>query len=555
MHPFEKAKLIRSAGRKQDESVEKDGLTTSLSIDLDKRKKTLENQKYLFKIQKQRLENQLLRRNLQTTEKALGILVEENANSSMQGGFSNLSNHTTEENNEDNEDKTGYPNEAEDRLNELLDNGRESENGEPLNSKTKVETIEEEKHEEDSESSSTSKSISAEDSVEQIGMPFVSGLSDIQRETLSKKYPNIFNGLSFVKTGKEEIQRNVELADVTKEGQEKMMISDHGLSENRTAVPGNETEELTSISPAEESKSAFSHSAKPKIEIERIRRYQEQLLQKQKWLKKRHGVLQKRHEDMLNEFIKSDSKTSDNQISGTDEASPGLLLSEAIGGSQILDTKLARSDIVEPSVDMHERETQHEFETNSTRILYVEGEERHGRGHSKSYKSDIDIIVEEETPAKPQESLREIEQLIDFTGQNISAEKQILDERKEQSRLEEMDDEKVIAMRDGYGVQNTVDLGSGRQSNFDDLETLLSEIDSIHVQANATTTETDSFDPLSTDVLKKSHRIISGKPVFSPIQEVEETTFKERDTGTIAPQVQGLNIVNYFLCVLCDLSL
>ena len=508
MHPFEKAKLIRSAGKKQDESVENDKLTTSLSLDLDKRKKTLENQKYLFKIQKQRLENQLLRSNLQTTEKALGILVEEDANSSMQDSLSGFSSPTTAENSEDFQ-KTVYKNKAGDNLNEPLNDGKESESDKSLNSKTEMEAIEEEKYEEESESSSISKSINVEDSVEQTGMSFVSGLSDIQRERLSKKYPNILNGLSFVKPGKAEVHRNAKPAVLAKENEEKMTIGDHTLSENHTTVLRNEYEESTSVPPAEESK---SHSTKPKIEIERIRMYQEQLLQKQRWLKNRHVVLQRRHEDMLNEFIKSDAKTSENQITGTDIASPGPLLSEAIGGSQTFDTKLDRSGIVESSVDMHKCEKQHEFETNATRMMEVEGEER----------------------------------LI------ISTEKKILDEREELNGLEDVDDEKTKGMQDGYGMQNTVDLGSGRQSNVDDLETLLNEIDSLHVQVNANTIETDSFDPLSTDLLKKSHRIISGKPVFSPIQEVEETTFKERDIVTEAPQVQGLSIVYHFLCVLCS---
>ena len=544
LHPFEKAKLIRSAGRRPEEVVESDGLASSISTDLDRRKKTLENQKYLFKIQRQRLENHLLRRDLHTTKRELGLLAEEGANSSTHEVSSGSA--------ENGEDEVSHANETH-RLNELLDHGREVEDSESLGPEKELKTIEEEDYEGDSEGPSTCKSNCDENSVGQAGISFVSGLSDIQRETLSKRYPNIFKGLSFVKADKDETQSGIEQAAVIEENQGKTSDEDR-VSENHIATLGKVPRESILVPSTGESRATAFSSSKPRVEIERIRKYQEQLLQKQKWLKNRHEVMQKRHEDMMTEFTKSDGKPAETQMEDEDIKNRDLLFSENVDSSHFSNKQqLSELGTVGPLEEKHVREAIRQYEINGARIIDVEGEEKLGIIESSGYKGDVNVLVQEETPAQPQELLRTNEERTHISDKDITKEREIFtapDEREELNCLEG-DERKDNDQRE---MENEPSLGIGRQSNFDDLQALLNEIDSIHLQANAATAEAISLDPHLTE-LRKSHRVISEKPAFSPIQEIEETPFRETDFGAVASQNQGWKISCSYIFVLLHISL
>jgi len=532
-HPFEKAKLIRSAGKKQDEYVENQGLTSSTSLDLDERKKTLENQKYLFKIQKQRLENQLLRRDLQTTEKALGLLVEEDGMgvfniSNRQGSLSKFSSPSAAE--EDGH-KTNQSKGNEECSVELQGSAGESEYTQPLDAKEPVNIPDEEKQVNDMDNPYRIENSDSDESTEQVGMSFVSGMSDIQRETLSKRYPNIFKGLSFVKQNKMASQSRTDSDVLMDDKQEKTIAGDLNLPRSLIATPEIDVIEPASRNTARGLKTTLAYTSKPGIEIERIRKYQEQLLQKQKWLKNRQDVLQKRHKDMLSEFAQDDVKSRESGIHDSSTATAGLSLSANAGSLQAADKPVVTPNGVKTLKEKHSSETQLEFEFSAARMTDADGV----LGDRMSNKDDVGTGLEEEAPANPLEPLgTNMELAIDSSKERVFWESEIhtIQDEKELGVLDEGDAENIVAVREGYGMKTRDDSSSGRHSNFDGLQNLLSEIDSIHLQANATAVETNSLDPPSTGAMKRSHRMLAGKPAFSPIQEVEETPYKERSIVT-----------------------
>ena len=536
-HPFEKAKLIRSAGKKRDEYVE-NGLTSSTSLDLDKRKKTLENQKYLFKIQKQRLENQLLRRDLQTAEKALGLLVEENGILSRQESLSEFSSPRAAE---EDVHRMSLSNENEESSVELKESAGESECNQPLDTKEPVHIPDEEKQVNDIDSSSTITGSDSDESTEQVGMSFVSGMSDIQRETLSKRYPNIFKGLSFVKQDKVESQSRTDSNFLMDDKQDKTIAGGLSLPKSLNATPESDVTESASRNTAKGLTTTLSHASKPRIEIERIRKYQEQLLQKQKWLKNRQNVLQKRHKEMLSEFAQADGKGRANEIQDS-STTASISLSENVGSLQVTDKPIVTSNVVEMSEEKHSIETQLECKLNAARMIDADSVV----GDRMSYRDDVGTGLEEEAPVQPLGPLGTNRELaIDSSKERVFWESEIHalpDEKEEQGKLDQGDVENIFAVQRGCGMEAVGDSSSRRHSHFDGLQNLLSEIDSIHLQANTTAIERISHDIPSRGALKRSHGVVAEKPAVSPIQEVEETPYKER--SVVASQDQGLKIFN-----------
>ena len=554
LHPIEKAKIIRSAGKRPSESAEKDMVSNTPSLDVDKRKKTLENQKYLLKIQKQRLENQLLRRDLQTTGKALGLLAEEDRHSSDQESLSSFSYPDSAESNDG---RDGYVNnkievdieedeDMEPRLDIRQGDKKEDTDG-PSDPKEQMRGVEMEGHQKHPGSSFAGKNITGEDSVRQAELSLVSGLSDIQREELTKRYPNIFKGLSFDHADKERAQSRVEQTPVTEINLKSKPAGDGIIPQNDSGIQGIDKAETTLADRIEESRVKESSTLKPKIEIDRIRKYQEQLLQKQKWLKSRHDVIQKRHQDMLNEITSSNAKTAENQVLKENyKDNERLALHEGIDGRYSSVKGLSLSETAEPIVKQLGN-LQDKSEIDRSWANFANGKEMLSVSDNTNYQGYIVAPGQNDKQVISQQSLL-IHPSNDepVTGipkhEIIENQKNRLDDVMDEiRRLERHGNGKVLATQDQHGMETLVNERSRTQSNLDNLETLINEIDSIHLQATTAIADTNVPESQASDVvLKKSHRIITGKPAFSPIQEVEETSFKERNIGTSTTRTQGM---------------
>lgn len=528
LHPFEKAKLIRSAGRKSEQIKERDQLSGVSSLDFDKRKKTLENQKYLFKIQKQRLENQMLRSDLQNTEKALGLLVDENQNYVQQEISDGSYAFTPQSSDISRADIM-------EKADELYKGVQDSPEFNEAFPKDVNEVSEDGKgYENVIDGNLPAKSISNEYSIGQAELSIVSGLSDAQREKLSRRYPNILKGLSVDKPNNITPQTELEA------------LSEIENSLNKRPTDPSQDKERTPAASTSGFQDAFSKtnvvpSSKPKVEMDRIRRYQEQLLQKQKWLKSRHDILQKRHDSALKEFKTSNSRAlEDSHRSNDNRDVQGIIhedMSEENGAQKISEKNFVNFDSVEPLLDtMPNRIHGPEVVTASMDIEKTDIKD----SEFNTDKGIITVDNHEPTPTQiPLKGNLPDEQSSGISNRGLSIERQT---NKIQDILPDLSsirgNEADFVMQNGF-EKGEEDTCSQAISNLDDLQILLREVNSIHLQTNTTSAESSTLDSQPSDTMRKSHRLISGKPVFSPIQEVEETSFKERRNVIAATHVNG----------------
>ena len=517
LHPFEKAKLIRSVGRRLD--LNADELTNSSSIDISERKKTLENQKHLFKIQKQRLENQMLRRELQTTEKALENLVDEGLKQNQEEDVSDVICAAAGEyigNMDGNGDR-----EVEDLISNWNDNRID------FGLQGDVVINEESNERETFAGIVPPRASNNLDSIVQGDVSFAPSLTGTKREELSRRYPNIFKGLSFEQSEKDVTQTGLEVASAE--------ANAGNMSADVSAIHGMTPTDSALLSEKEEPSIKGSSHLKPKVEIGRIRKYQQQLLQKQKWWKSRHDIIQKRHEAALadlNTGDLNDSKHLKAVHSGTVDVN---------GGYSVLSNNVA-------DLENRNRPSSTEPLFNATRVadhgddgraasVSVVGEKTKNRDSERKTFQDDDELEQNIPPRVSNSSHLDAHvppsRWQKDVGVRISTQDREWFTNKIADLIPEANGEgrQERILMQNKGSERRTDEDNGAGSNLDDVQNLLKEVNSIHFQTTASTTEAANIESQANEVVRRSHRAISGKPPFSPIQEVEETSFKDRING------------------------
>eukprot|EP00794_Sanderia_malayensis_P011189 gene11189-12363_t len=262
LHPFEQAKVIRSAKKPRinpmfPTDARNDPGDNVVSTTLENRKHTIKNRKHLLEIQKQRLANQILRRELKDTGTELGEFVEKDMlaeDGPRDGTLIELQRFGSAT-----------------RCAVCFSTGGKV--SDQLANETLVMGNSQQTDARDSVAKDKSRShlqtVSAD-------VSFISEIDSSRRADLAKKYPNIFKGLFAISD---------EGGHTTSAGENDVIVArDSSARYGQEAVVDKETKD-DRIS---------SQQGRTTVELQRIRSYQRQLLEKQKWLKSRQDIMQRR---------------------------------------------------------------------------------------------------------------------------------------------------------------------------------------------------------------------------------------------------------------------
>ena len=511
LHPFEKAKLVRSTNNKES-SVANVKQDSEVLSDVTKRKKTLENQKYLLKIQKQRLENELLRQNLQQTGKELDDLIKQDDESS--GTLEvvvDVSADITSSSSQDIEEIS------------------------PVNERNSA------------TNSTQTTFLTSKD------FSFLNGLSASQQKVLAKRYPNIFSGfLTDGTTFADSRDDNATLAPV------------HSSVEST-----NVQRPTTSIANPPRQKDNMRLS-KSRVDHERIRKYQEQLLQKQRWLKSRQEVMQKRftsHDKDLGRVeekrpvdqedvgkhrddVATEVSTAKDVAQATawpkTSTMSGLPVQDSLT-EEALYYPLKDSNTVEEEggrAEIQRRQIEADFYKADTEATVNELATLLSQSSSLNKRQSVyeQLQALRSKDDVEQKSLRQTNSFVELIPQTArSGEQNGIEEnyigRNMSSRSQDLPAPRasVTLPESKAFVESRHHIEDApKQSNVDDL---LNSMDFLTVDAPSEFLHSHVSKTLE-NAVKKSQRIVSGKPTFSPIQEVEETSFREKSLDNKV--VQGL---------------
>ena len=585
LHPIEKGRLIRSAKRtasSHDSEAGSSNLDANPVFGIDKHKKTLENQKYLLKIQKQRLENEMLKQDLRETEKELEKMVEIE-NGKMTEGQGDIEKGTKS----------------------MIDVGTKQDIVLTETESEKEYVVHVENQEED-----RLKDFQSQDRVVHLttDLSFISEMSEGQRSELAARYPNIFQGFRLYESANSAmteptVSRDHEPEKHTGEKSEAVLhhrleaaipdddraevkTPEHGRSEatipeggrSEANIPEYSNEEKLRNKPKEGFETAKSPSVvKPKVELERIRKYQEQLLQKQKWLKSRQEIMQKRQQVKLKELA-----GEQNQQQG-DETGEAIINRERIddGSNKELDSgdkatrieSLSRnenlqSDPLSTSVSLHRLPDQHSRRNvDSARPSRAIDRAPLDVGNDPSLQCRSDLELDSSlhrfvNMLSNSRTFAERQDMYEKQVRNGQEKREnfpdLLQNRSDKNNVRQTNDlSELLSHLEGTLVQdrdNEVSEGqSGAEADTESLgesiyakpwlsqyglQTLLNEVDSLHAQA-AGEIDTSKFLEPQDAVARKTSRVISGKPAFSPIQEVQETSFGEKRRTLSPKRVEG----------------
>ncbi|XP_065055801.1 uncharacterized protein LOC135684257 [Rhopilema esculentum] len=504
LHPFEKAKLVRSANSK--EGSVKQFTDPEVLSDVTKRKKTLENQKYLLKIQKQRLENELLRQNLQQTGKELDDLIKQDDESS--GTFEVV-------------------------VDVSADSTSSSSQG--------IEEISPDNERNSAKNSTQKTLLTSKD------FSFLNGLSASQQKELSKRYPNIFSGFL---TGDATIDDSRD-GDATR-----VPVQSSGDSTNVQRP-------TTSITdpPGEKDNMRLSKS---RVDHERIRKYQEQLLQKQRWLKSRQEVMQKRfpsHGKVLGQL--EQERPAGQEDTGKQGGDVAFEASKAKGVAETTEwpkiSTMSGSTVQTSTKNSLTEEARYYplKESNTVEEEGVRAEIQQRQIEADIYKTDTEAAVRELATLLSQTSSLNKRQSVYEQLQALRSK----DDKEQKSHRQTNSFVELIPQTARSGEQNGIEeiyMGRNMSSRSIDLPVPRASVtlpesrafaESRHQIEDAPKQSNindllNSMDFLTVDeplevlgshvsktldnTVKKNQRIVSGKPTFSPIQEVEETSLREK---------------------------
>eukprot|EP00112_Aurelia_sp_Birch-Aquarium-sp1_P019801 Seg4970.1 transcript_id=Seg4970.1/GoldUCD/mRNA.D3Y31 product="hypothetical protein" protein_id=Seg4970.1/GoldUCD/D3Y31 len=452
-------------------------------------------------------------------------------------------------------------------------------------------------------------------------LSFISEMSEGQRNALATRYPNIFQGFSLYEsadstTSEPTLNRNKEpekgacaKSEVVLHDRSEPNIPEHDRSEpnipehdrSEPNIPKYSNEEKLRNKQKERFETAKSSVVKPKVELERIRKYQEQLLQKQKWLNSRQEIMQERQETKLKELAGEKNKQQGDE---RDEVIINLERTEG-GSNKELDSGdrtartegLSRKENLQPDplstrVSLHSLPDHHprrhvdtarprramdqaHLDRPSRAMDHAHSDRPSGTMNQSHLDIDHDPSLQRRGDIDMDPSLHQFVDMLSnsrtFVERQGVYEQQVGNGKEKRENFPDLfrnrgdrdivrqtndlsellphlegipahDRDKEMSEGQSGAEADTESIG---ESTFAKpwlsrygLQNLLDEVESLHAQAAGEIDTSKSLEPQDA-VARKASRVISGKPAFSPIQEVEESSFKEKRKMLSPKRIEG----------------